>query len=184
MRYAAHYGSERIQLAEYWDVYDENRVKTGKTMLRDDWHMAPDEFHISVLGVIRDKAGRYLITQRKLDKPWGAGWWEFPGGAVLAGEEPEHAVVREVGEETGLDVASFHPERIFSYTRTNAEEQNNYFMDLFAFTLDFSEKDVTVQEEEVEGFKLATAEEIAELGAQGIFLHYDSIKSIFQNTEQ
>lgn len=166
-------------MAEYWDVYDENRVKTGKTMLRDDWHMAPNEFHISVLGVVQDTQGRYLITQRKLDKPWGAGWWEFPGGAVLAGETPETAVVREVGEETGLDVTSIPKKHIFSYTRTNAEEQNNYFMDLYGFVLDFDEDDVTVQEEEVEGFKLATAEEIAELGRQGIFLHYDSIKSIF-----
>ena len=166
-------------MAEYWDVYDENRNKTDKTMLRDDWNMSPDEFHISVLGVVRDLQGRYLITQRKLDKPWGAGWWEFPGGAVLAGETPDEAVVREVGEETGLNVSSCETERIFTYTRTNAQEKNNYFMDLYGFTLDFDESDVTVQEEEVEGFKLATAQEIAEFGKQGIFLHYNSIESIF-----
>ncbi len=166
-------------MAEYWDVYDENRNKTGKTMLRDDWNMAPDEFHISVLAVIRDLQGRYLITQRKLDKPWGAGWWEFPGGAVLAGETPELAVVRELGEETGLNVDGISPVHIFSYTRTNAQEKNNYFMDLYSVTLDFDPADVHVQEEEVEGFRLASADEIAELGERGIFLHYSSIKSIF-----
>ena len=149
-------------------------------MLRDDWHMTPDEYHISVLGVLKDAQNRYLITQRKLDKPWGAGWWEFPGGAVLAGETPEQAVIREVSEETGLDVSGIMPQRIFSYERTNAEEMNNYFMDLFAFSFDFAVDDIHVQAEEVEGFTLASADEIAELGAQGIFLHYDSIRSIFE----
>lgn len=169
-----------MSLAEIWDVYDKDRQKTDKTMVRDDWHMTPDEYHISVLGVIQDTQGRYLITQRKLDKPWGAGWWEFPGGAVLSGETPEQAVVREVSEETGLDVSDMKIERIFSYERTNAVEMNNYFMDLYGFTFDFTPDDVHVQEEEVEGFTLATAAEIAELGARGIFLHYDSIKSIFE----
>ena len=40
--------------------------------------------------------------------------------------------------------------------------------------------DVKPQEAETDGFKLATAEEIAELGRQGIFLHYDSIKQVFR----
>ena len=30
---------------EQWDIYDENKQKTGRTMNRNDWHMKPDEFH-------------------------------------------------------------------------------------------------------------------------------------------
>ena len=33
-----------------------------------------------------------------------SGEWHFPGGHIDQGEEPEEAVVREVKEETGLDV--------------------------------------------------------------------------------
>ncbi len=91
---------------EIWDIYDENMNKTGKTMERDNWSMQPGEYHVSVLGVVQRPDKKYLITQRKMDKPWGAGWWEFPGGAVRAGEEPEAAVRREVAEETGLDVVA------------------------------------------------------------------------------
>ena len=46
--------------------------------------------------------------------------------------------------------------------------------------MDFEESDVKVQEKEAAGFKLATAEEIKALAEQGIFLHYDSIKKVFE----
>ena len=52
-------------------------------------------------------------------------------------------------------------------------------MDCYRFTLEFEENDVKVQEEEVLEWKLATVEEIKALAAQGIFLHYDSIKAVF-----
>ena len=165
---------------EIWDIYDANRQRTGKTMRRDDWHMQPGEYHLSVIGAIQKPDGRYLITQRKEDKPWGAGWWEFPGGAVRAGEESEQAVVRELGEETGLDLSQVRGKRVFGYERVNPDEQNNYFMDVYRFCFDFDEAAVKVQEEEVAGFMLATADQIRALADQGIFLHYESIRSIFE----
>lgn len=48
--------------------------------------------------------GRFLITKRVVTKAWAPGWWEVSGGAVQAGEAAEDAVIREVKEETGLDV--------------------------------------------------------------------------------
>lgn len=61
-------------MMEIWDIYDENMNKTGKTMERDNWSMQPGEYHVSVLGVVQRPDKKYLITQRKMDKPWGAGW--------------------------------------------------------------------------------------------------------------
>ena len=69
---------------EYWDIYDEKKQKTGRTMKRNDWNMKPDEYHLTVLGVLKRPDGRYLITQRKLDKEWGAGWWEVPFRSMAA----------------------------------------------------------------------------------------------------
>ena len=48
---------------EYWDIYDEKKQKTGRTMKRNDWNMKPDEYHLTVLGVLKRPDGRYLITK-------------------------------------------------------------------------------------------------------------------------
>lgn len=164
---------------ELWDIYDENKQPTGRTMVRDDWNMKDDEFHLTVQAAIMRPDGRFLITRRKLTKSWGAGWWEVSGGGVLAGETSREAVIREVREETGLDVTSAKGDLAFTYRRDNHEEKNNYFVDVYRFELDFDESDVTVQEEEVEEFRLATLEEIRALGEQGIFNHYSSIRRVF-----
>ena len=52
-----------------------------------------------------DADGRVLIAQRPEGKTM-AGLWEFPGGKVGPGETPEHALIRELGEELGIDVAA------------------------------------------------------------------------------
>src|SRR5947207_15474485 len=48
--------------------------------------------------VVRDEAGRYLITQRRSGSHL-AGLWEFPGGKIETGESPQAALRRELTEE-------------------------------------------------------------------------------------
>lgn len=53
-------------------------------------------------------------------------------------------------------------------------------MDIYRFVADFDEKDIQLQEEETDGYMLATQKEIEAFAAQGIFLHYDSMKKAFE----
>jgi 8-oxo-dGTP diphosphatase len=50
-----------------------------------------------------DADGRVLIAQRPEGKSM-AGLWEFPGGKVEAGEDPERSLIRELQEELGIVV--------------------------------------------------------------------------------
>lgn len=47
--------------------------------------------------------GRLFIQQRNRDDIWG-GLWEFPGGRLEPGEQPQQALIREYLEETGFRV--------------------------------------------------------------------------------
>jgi 8-oxo-dGTP diphosphatase len=51
-----------------------------------------------------DADGRVLLARRPEGKPM-AGLWEFPGGKLMPGETPEAALIRELREELGVDVA-------------------------------------------------------------------------------
>jgi 8-oxo-dGTP diphosphatase len=72
-------------------------------------------------GLAYDARGRLLLIRRRNDP--GSGQWSLPGGRVEPGETDKEAVVRELSEETGLDVipgtlvgsATRGPYEIFDY---------------------------------------------------------------------
>ena len=165
---------------EFWDIYDSRKQRTGRTMKRNDWCLKDGEYHLTVLGVIVRPDNRFLITQRVMTKAWAPGWWEVSGGAVMAGEDSADAVKREILEETGLDVTGCEGGYVFSYKRENPGEGDNYVVDIYRFVMDFKEEDLKLQEAETLGYRLATADEIKALADQGIFLHYNSIRQVFE----
>ncbi len=169
---------KEAQSMEYWDIYDVNKQVTGRKMKRNDWHMQPGDYHLTVLALVCDETGRILITQRKADKEWAALKWEIPGGGVRAGETSQQAVLREVAEETGLHFTADQAQLIHTYRSDSPAEQNNYFVDIYRFQAPFTEKDVTIQADEVESFKLATPDEIRALGAQDDFLHFKRLENL------
>lgn len=64
--------------------------------------MAPRAVIPCVGAIVRDEEGRLLLI-RRAHAP-SAGLWSLPGGRVEPGESAQDAVVREVAEETGLEV--------------------------------------------------------------------------------
>lgn len=87
-------------MAEFNDVYDENRVLTGKVHQRGTpWD--PGEYGLVVCVWVYDGEGRFLLTRRAKEKSY-AGTWENSGGAAKAGETSLQAIRRELYEETGI----------------------------------------------------------------------------------
>jgi 8-oxo-dGTP diphosphatase len=58
---------------------------------------------VGAYGICRDAAGRVLLARNSGASEF-PGQWTLPGGGVEQGEDPDHAVVREFAEETGLRV--------------------------------------------------------------------------------
>ena len=56
------------------------------------------------VGVLLQADGRFLLTSRPAGKVY-AGYWEFPGGKLEAGESVAEALARELHEELGLVIA-------------------------------------------------------------------------------
>lgn len=48
---------------------------------------------------ILEENNRFLISQ-----PHGDGLWEFPGGVLTAGEDPEAGLIRNVKEKLGIEI--------------------------------------------------------------------------------
>ena len=168
---------------EMWDIYDKDKNRTGRLMKRNHWCLKDREYHLTVLGVVKRPDGKFLITKRAMDKAWSTGWWEISGGAAMAGEDSLDAVKREILEETGLDVNNAAGGFLFSYHRENPGEGDNYFVDVYRFVLDIDENDLKLQTEETDGYMFATKEEIENFAKEGIFLHYDSIKRVFEQLQ-
>lgn len=59
------------------------------------------------VGVLIAGDGRFLLTSRPEGKVY-AGYWEFPGGKLEAGESVEQALRRELEEEIGVTIGAAH----------------------------------------------------------------------------
>lgn len=148
-------------MAEYWDVYDSDRIPTGELFRRGD--PLPDGVWHTVINawVIRED-GRFLLTKRDPRKPWGL-YWECTGGAVQAGEDTVLGSVREVMEEAGIDVSGLHPVLI------DSKKQKNAYLDIFAYYVK-GEPAVTLQEGETVDFRWVTAEEYYAMKEEGVLV--------------
>ncbi|MBR2986961.1 MAG: NUDIX domain-containing protein [Clostridia bacterium] len=90
-------------MAELWDIYNENREKTGETIERGGKRTLKDgEFHLVVHVWIKNSEGKYLISQRSASRPTFPLEWECVGGSVTAGEDSLTGALRETLEEVGI----------------------------------------------------------------------------------
>jgi mutator protein MutT len=57
-----------------------------------------------VVAAILKSDNEVLLCHRSAEKQWYPSVWDFPGGHVEPGEEPEPALRRELREELGVDI--------------------------------------------------------------------------------
>lgn len=157
---------------ELWDVYNIDKIKTGKTMVRGSEFQKGD-YHLVVHACIFNAKGEMLIQQRQ---PFKEGWpnmWDITvGGSATQGDTSQTAIERELFEEIGLeiDLQSVRPHFSINF--------DVGFDDVYLIEKDLDIRNLKLQYEEVQQVKWATIDEIFQKLDEGIFIPY--YKSLIQ----
>ena len=149
---------------ELWDVYDENRKPTGRTHRRGDF-LARGDYHLVVHIWIQNQKGEYLITKRSPNKGF-PNMWECTGGSALAGDDSLSAALREVREETGLELRPENGRRVIT------RRASDHFSDIWLFRQDFDLRDVKLLEGETCDVMYADRDCILSLLTSGKFVPF------------
>jgi 8-oxo-dGTP diphosphatase len=119
--------------------------------------------------IISVQSNKILLIKRRT-VPF-RGYWALPGGRVDPGETVEQTIVREVKEETGLDVAVIC--KIGEYHEQGVQDGVEYDYYPACFLVKTVGGEIKKQESEIEEIKLFSLNEIPEALA---FEHASMIK--------
>lgn len=148
---------------ELWDVYDADRLPTGRTAVRGGVRTA-GECQLVVHVCLFNTKGEMLIQQRQHTKQSYPDYWDVSvGGGVIAGETVREAAMRELREELGLTL---------DLSQTVAAVTLSFdggFDDYFLADCDVPLSALTLQTDEVQAARWATREEIQAMLARGEF---------------
>lgn len=148
---------------ELLDIYDNNGIKTGKTIQRGDKTVKLNENeHIAVAVIFIENDNKEFLIQ-KTSKEKG-GEFSSTGGHVDSGETPLESIKREVKEELGINVDN---DNIEEYGFISYDMPLRY---IFYLKKNIDINDIKVQKEEVDYVKYMTKEEIQRLIETGEML--------------
>lgn len=151
---------------ELWDIYNEDRVRTGRTTVRG-LTMRAGEYHLIVHIAIINSKGRMLVQQRQQSKKGWPGKWDISaGGCAMAGENSRLAAQRELEEELGIEL---------DFTQRRAALTINFdggFDDIYIIRGDYDLTDLRLQQSEVLAARWACADEIMDMIDSEEFVPY------------
>ena len=151
---------------EIWNIYDKNRQKTNRTMVRGTPFQKGD--YITVIhGCIFNSKNEMLIQQRQSTKSGWPNMWDVTvGGSAIENETSADAFIRELYEELGIVIENTD---IRPHLTINFE---NGFDDFYLIEQEVKLEDIKLQYEEVQAVKWASMEEILEKLESNTFVPY------------
>lgn len=166
---------------ELIDVLDENGIKTGDILPRDEVHKRGLWHRIIVVAIVNEK-NEILIQQRSADKDKNPNMWDISvTGHLSAGEDSLMAATREISEEVSVsleysvEVKDFR--FMFSYRKEEKVNENHYdrqYYDFFILRQNGLRNDnIRFQSSEVQAIKFVTISELNEMRENNLLVPRD-----------
>ena len=163
---------------EIWDAYYKDGTKANYDLIRGE-EIPKGFYHLVCDILVKHIDGTYLLMQRDFNKETFPGKYEASaGGSSLKGESPIQCAIRELEEETGINVTSL--EEI--YHIVSDAKQRIYYG--YLCIVDCDKNSITLQEGETisykwmekdEFLKFVKTDEFAESHKERLELYLDKI---------
>ena len=120
------------------------------------WYAGLPTMYGAAAALITDPAGRVLLV-----KPNYRELWSLPGGILEQGEPPHAGCVREVAEETGLQITA-GPLLVVDWAPPDGERPRPFVYFVFDGGEVAADTVIALQEEELDGYRFTDAAEFGE----------------------
>lgn len=146
---------------ELIDVYDENKNKTGKVIVRHEEELNSFEYVIGVQAIIINSNKQILISKRSSLKKKYPLKWECNGGALLSGEDAVDGLIREIYEELGITLKKENAIYLKTVKKTHK------FKEIYLFEKDIEIEKLKFLDDEVIDAKWVDINEFMEMFKSG-----------------
>lgn len=160
----------------YFDVLNENGVKTGELCTRQDAHKL-GIWHRAVIVAIVNDDNQVLVQQRAKDKEKFPNLWDISmAGHVSSGDDATSTASKELNEEIGVtmgfnsQVKDFRFITSFRRSDTIGTFIENQYYDLFIIRKNlYLNKDLSMQLEEVQDIQWKSIPQILKMRKECLF---------------
>lgn len=132
--------------------------------------------------LILNNENKFLLIQRNPKDDSYPSFWELPSGGIEEGERMEDGIVREVMEETGIDISKMNIKQVdtekYTLTKENGDIKN-VVETTYTVYLDNTPK-VVLSDEHV-NYKWITLSQLDEIFKDKEDLIYKRIKRVFND---
>ena len=163
---------------ELIDVLDENGIKTGQVLPRDEVHKK-GLWHRAIVVAIVNEKNEILVQQRALDKEKNVGMWDISAaGHISSGQDSLMAAAREISEEVSVSLGYSVEVKDFRFMFSFRKEQKfsddfmeRQFYDFFILRQNgLNENNIRYQQSEVNAIRFVTITELNEMREKGLLV--------------
>lgn len=171
---------------EMIDVLDENGVKTGEIVTRNEVHKQGLWHRAIVVAIINEK-NEILIQQRSANKDKNANMWDISAaGHISSGQDSLMAATREINEEVSVNLGFNVEVKEFRFMYSFKKSQvfsddfiENQFYDFFVLRQNgLNKESLKYQESEVQNIDFVTISKLNELRKSGNFVERNEVYDV------